>query len=337
MVPVAATGNQAHDWALAYERTVGGPEADLVVRTGDINNLGFGWPPGFDPFSGQSTPVHPGPNIYRIPSNAPPGTDRIMLGTGLTPVHMIVQHTEGKPDQIMIDGLTKTVGGDGYSWSLGSCFMLADRVLSKTGDQILNGMQLPPGVSKDVLQVAPNDAAKCTRDRQLTIPTPIVLPVGTLPSKINAVVFQIFVDDFQSPVYGSHFQIALNDTRIPSFEYAINSLNQSGPIGKLVSLKLLPEYWPLLKSGTVKLSIDDPTSHVQDGFAVDFVRILVNPHDFKYQVALSATVTEAGSNEPIVGAMVTAGLSSGLTDGQGKCALKDIPAGLVVATANAPG
>ena len=337
MVPVAATGNQAHDWALAYERTVGGPEADLVVRTGDINNLGFGWPPGFDPFSGQSTPVHPGPNIYRIPTNAPPGTDRIILGTGLTPVHMIVQHTEVKPDQITIDGLTKTVGGDGYSWSLGSCFMLADRVLSKTGDQVLNGMQLPPGVSKDVLQVAPNDAAKCTRDRQLTMPTPIVLPVGTLPSKINAVVFQIFLDDFQSPVYGSHFQIALNDTRIPSFEYAINSLNQSGPIGKLVSLKLLPEYWPLLKSGMVKLSIDDPTSHVQDGFAVDFVRILVNPHDFKYQVSLSATVTEAGSNKPIVGAMVTAGLSSALTDGQGKCALKDIPAGLVVATANAPG
>jgi len=337
IVPVAATGDQAHDWALEYERTVGGPEADLVVRTGDINNLGFGWPPGFDPFSGQSTPIHPGPKIDRIPHNSPPGTDRIILGTGLTPVHMSIQHTPGQRDQIIVDALTKTVGGDGYSWSLGSCFMLADRVLSKTGGQIVNGMQLPPGVSKDILQVAPDDAARCTHDRQLTMPTPIVLMVGALPTKISAVVFQIFADDFQSPVYGSHFQIALNDTRIPNFEYAINSLNQSGPIGKLVSLKLLPEYWPLLKSGTVKLSIDDPTSHVQDGFAVDFVRILVNPHDFKYQVSLTATVTDASSNKPIVGAMVTAGLSSALTDTQGKCALKGIPAGLVVATANAPG
>jgi len=336
IVPAAATGNQAHDWALEYERTVGGPEADLVVRTGDINNLGFGWPPGFDPFSGQSTPIHPGPKIDRIPPNAPPGTDRIILGSGLTPVHMSVQHTPGQPDQIMVDALTKTVGGDGYSWSLGSCFMLADRVLSKTGGQIVNGMQLPPGVSKDILRVAPDDAARCTRDRQLTMPTPIVLPVGDLPSQINTVVFQMFVDDFQSPVYGSHFQIALNDTRIPTFEYAINSLNQSGPIGKLVTLKLLPEYWSLLKSGTVKFLIDDPTSHVQDGFAIDFVRILVNPHDFKYQVSLTATVTDASSNKPIVGAMVTAGLSSALTDTQGKCALKDIPAGLVVATANAP-
>ncbi len=337
MVPVAATGNQAHDWALAYERTVGGPEADLVVRTGDINNLGFGWPPGFDPFSGQSTPVHPGPNIYRIPSNAPPGTDRIMLGTGLTPVHMIVQRAAGKPDQIAIDGVIKTVGGDGYSWSLGSCFMLADRVLSKTGDQILNGMQLPPSVSKDVLKVAPDDAAKCTRDRQLTIPAPIVLMLGALPTEINEVVFQIFADDFQSPDYGSHFQVSLNGTRIPTFEYAINSLNQSGPIGKLVTLKLLPEYWSLLKSGTVKLLIDDPTTHRQDGYAVDFVRILVNPHNFKYQVSLTATVTDASTNKPIAGAMVGAGFASTVTDQQGKCELKGIPAGLVVATANAPG
>lgn len=337
IVPAAATGNQAHDWALEYERTVGGPEADLVVRTGDINNLGFGWPPGFDPFSGQSTPIHPGPKIDRIPPNAPPGTDRIILGTGLTPVHMSLQQTPGQSDQVIIDALTKTIGGDGYSWSLGSCFMLADRVLAKTSGQIVNGMPLPPGVSKDIFQVAPDDAARCTRDRQLTMPTPIVLTVGALPTKINAVVFQIFADDFQSPVYGSHFQVSVNDTRIPTFEDAINSLNQSGPIGKLVTLKLLPEYWSLLKSGTVKFLIDDPTTHVQDGFAVDFVRILVNPHDFKYEVSLTATVTDASSNKPIAGALVTAGLSSALTDAQGKCALKEIPAGLVVATANAPG
>jgi OOP family OmpA-OmpF porin len=336
MVPVSATGNQAHDWAMAYERTVGGPEADLVVRTGDINNLGFGWPPGFDPFSGQSTPVHPGPNIYRIPPNAPPGTDRIMLGS-ISPVHMTVQHTPGKPDQIVIDEVKKMAGADGYSWSLGSCYMLSDRVLSKTGGQIPNGMQLPPGVSQDILKVDPADAANCTRDRQLTMPAPIVLPVGQLPAKINEVVFQIFADDFQSPDYGSHFQVSLNGTRIPTFEYAINSLNQSGPIGKLVTLKLLPEYWPLLKSGTVKLLIDDPTSHTQDGYAVDFVRILVNPHQFKYQVSLTATVTDASTNKPLAGAMVGAGLTSATTDQQGKCGLKGIPAGLVVATANAPG
>ncbi|HEV2222460.1 MAG TPA: OmpA family protein [Candidatus Acidoferrales bacterium] len=337
IVPVAGTGDPAHDWPLEYERTVGGPEADLVVRTGDINNLGFGWPPGFDPFSGQSTPVHPGPNIDHIPPNAPPGTDRIILGTGITPVHMSIQHTPGKPDQIVIDALTKTTGGDGYSWAMAHCDMLRDRVLYKIGSQTTNGIQLPPGVSKDVLQVTPYEAAECTRVRQLTLPTPIVLPVGALPAKINAVVFQIFADDFQSPAYGSHFQISLNGTRIPTFEYAINSLNQGGPIGKLVTLKLLPEYWSLLKSGTVKLLIDDPTSHAHDGFAVDFVRILINPHKFKYEVSLTATVTDADKHTPIPGATVSVGTTSTTTDQQGKCELKDIPAGLVVATASAPG
>src|SRR5512147_2419402 len=57
-VPTAATGDLAKDWALEYERTENGPEADLVVRTGDISNLGFGWPKDFDPFSGKSTYPH---------------------------------------------------------------------------------------------------------------------------------------------------------------------------------------------------------------------------------------------------------------------------------------
>ena len=41
MQPGSATGDAKHDWALQYERTVNGPEAELVVRTGDISNLGF--------------------------------------------------------------------------------------------------------------------------------------------------------------------------------------------------------------------------------------------------------------------------------------------------------
>src|SRR6185437_8853816 len=126
--PVAATGNQAHDWALKYERTLGGPEADLVVRTGDINNLRFGWPQGFDPFSGQSTPPHQWPNINKIPSGAPDGTDRIMLGTSVMPVHMVTQHTAGQADKTLVDSIVKLIGGDGYSGSLGDCFSIRNNL-----------------------------------------------------------------------------------------------------------------------------------------------------------------------------------------------------------------
>lgn len=337
IVPVAGTGDPAHDWLLEYERTVGGPEADLVVRTGDINNLSFGWPKGFDPFSGQSTPGHPWPNIDHIPPNAPPGTDRIMLGTGVMPVHMSIQHVAGQADRIAVDVIVKQalrLPSDGYSGSLGDCFLVRD---FETQLEDPHAPIVIASKEEGQQEMTRHWAPKCTRERELTTPVPVVMSVGALPAKIDAVVFQIFADDFQPRPMHSHFQVSLNGTRIPTFEYAINSLDQSGPIGKLLTLKLLPEYWPLLKSGTVKMLIDDPTTHVPDGYAVDFVRILINPHKFKYQVSLSAHVTDADKHTPIAGATVTAGLDSAATDKAGKCELKSIPAGLVVATASAPG
>lgn len=59
-----------------------GPEAELLVRVGDIDNLGFGWPAGFDPFTGRDTPVHPFP--FEPEADDPAGTDRIMVVSGNT-------------------------------------------------------------------------------------------------------------------------------------------------------------------------------------------------------------------------------------------------------------
>lgn len=264
--------NQPAPWSATTERTIGGPEADLVVRTGDINNLGFGWLQGFDPFSGKSTPSHGYP--WKPPAGAPAGTDRIMLGSAVT------------PDDV------RTRPGDGYAGS------------TKRPDNM---------------------------------PQPVTLTLGALPAKINSVIVQMFLDDFQAPVWHSRFQVSLNGTRIPSFEEAVNSLQQTGPIGKLVTLKLLPEYWPILQSGTVKLLIDDPTTHAPDGYAIDFVRILVNPHPFKYTVSITGSVTDADTHRSIPGANVTAALASATADAQGKFALNGVTAGLVVANASAEG
>jgi outer membrane protein OmpA-like peptidoglycan-associated protein len=290
ITPAAANGDRAHDWALKYERTVNGPEADLVVRTGDINNLGFGWPAGFDPFSGKSTPVHRFP--WTPPPGEPDGTDRIMLGSAVDPA-----------DELRDPVAYNRLESDGYSGILSDC-----------------AMKTPP-----------------CKERQDSLPQPITLPVGSLPGKTDAVVLQIFVDDFQAARFHSHFQVSLNGTRIPGFEEAVNALDQTGPIGKLITVRLLPEYWPLLKSGEVKLLIDDPATKVRDGYAVDFARILVNPHEFKYQVSVEITVRDADRRTPIALANVSAALVSAVTDGAGKCELKGIPAGLVVATAAAPG
>jgi OOP family OmpA-OmpF porin len=261
-------------WAQKTERTENGPEGDLVVRTGDINNLGFGWPDGFDPFSGKSTPVHSFPWDPR--PGAPAGTDRILVGS--------------------VDTLkdAEKHNHDGYT-----NYALDHRASS--------------------------------------MPVPIVLNVGALPSKVNVVLLQMFLDDFQAPVWGSHFQVMLNGTRIPSFEAAINSLQQTGPIGKMVTLKLLPEYWPELQAGQLKVLVDDPATHIPDGYAIDFVRLLVNPHKFKYSVSLTCSVVDADTHKPIPGATVDAAAATVITDANGQCKLNNIPAGLVTVSATAPG
>ena len=288
VVAGAATGDQVRDWALQYERTENGPEADLVVRTGDISNLGFGWPKNFDPFSGKSTYPHPFP--WSPKPGSPDGTDRMLLGSAVTPA----------------DFIEKTFAGDGYTNSI-----------------------LRPCMGSP-------DASQC-KGREDSMPQPIVLSVGALPPKIDAVLLQIFVDDFQAPSFHSYFQASLNGTRIPSLEDALNAIDQTGPIGKLITINLLPEYFPLLQSGTVKLLIDDPNTHAQDGYAVDFVRILVNPRKFQYLVSVAVTVKDRDKETPIVGATVTAALQTATTDASGTCELSTLPAGLVVATAVAPG
>jgi OOP family OmpA-OmpF porin len=178
--------------------------------------------------------------------------------------------------------------------------------------------------------------ASCSK-RPDNLPQPISIFVGDLPQTIHAVLFQMFLDDFQAPVWKSRFQVTLNGTRLPNFGDTINQMNQTGPIGKLVTLRLLPEYWPILKSGTVSLLIDDPTTHKLDGYAVDFVRILVNPGPFRYVVTIHCMVSDADTGKPIARASLAAAQVNASTNSDGKATLRGIPAGLVSVNADAVG
>ena len=259
-------------WEKQYDRVVNGREAELVVRTGSIDNLGFGWPAHFTPFSGESTPAHPW--ICASRPGAAPGTDRSMLGTGVTE-----QDIHTRP-------------ADGYS----GCSHRPDN-----------------------------------------LPQAIPLAVGALPNTIHKVFLQVFLDDFQPEVFHSHFQVTLNGTRIPNFEDTINQLNQTGPIGKLLTLQLLPEYWPILRSGTVNLLFDDPTTGAPDGYAVDFARIVVNPGPWRYAVTISCDVVDAATLKPIAKTSVFAAGITTTTGNDGYCTLRGVPAGMVSVGASAVG
>lgn len=246
-------------------------EADLVVLVGDIDNLGFGWPEGFDVFSGQSTPGHSYP--WEARADDAPGTDRIMVGTSY----------RGNPP----------AGEDGYTGSTARPGNWPEAIKMKYN---LNGIQ------------------------------------------VKAATLQMFVDDFQVPVWQSKMQVTINGKRAGFLEDVLNSLNQTGPIGKLITVQVPAAFLAEVAKGELEICIDDPTTGAGDGYAVDFVRLLINPYQYKYTGQVLGKVVDKETGNPLAGVILSAGQTiESLTIQNGSYLLKGVPAGLAVIKASKPG
>lgn len=268
----AAAGPVAADdtWPQSHATTRDGPEADLVVQLGDLDNLGFGWPDGFSPFSGRSTPSHAYP--YQPEADDPQGTDRIMVVSGYG---------------------AGTGSRDGYTHET-----------SRPGNA----------------------------------PKPLVLTFDLQGLEVKSAVLQLFVDDFQSRSMGSRYRAWLDGRETTDLPIVLNSLDQTGPVGKLLTIQLLPEYLELLADGKLEIRIDDPDNDAGDGFAFDFARLLVNPKGYRYTGTVRGVAQAAGTGEPLGGVLVSAAnVRQALTDAEGKFELTQVPAGLVVTSGSKPG
>lgn len=257
-------------WQQTYRVQRDAPEADLLVQVGDIDNLGFGWPAGFDPFSGESTPRHAYP--WRPEADDPAGTDRVMVLSGMREYEK-ARH-------------------DGYS--------------SNTS-------------------------------RPYNTPQPITIKFSLDGVELKAAALQLFVDDFQAEVFGNRFEVRLDGREAPDLAESINALRQTGPIGKLLTLQLLPEYNELLQDGELVVSIDDPHTNIGDGFSIDFARLLINPKQWQYVGTVSGVAQDKKTRKPLAGVLVTAGNVQRVETGaDGRFELKGVPAGMVVTTGTHP-
>ena len=244
-----------------------GPDADLMVLVGDMDNFGFGFPEDFDPFTGNSTPVHAFP--FQPSAKDASATDRIMVPSGW-----------------------KVAGGDGYTAE------------TKRPDNLPQALR----VGFDHGDVA-----------------------------LRSVALQLFVDDFQAPRWGTRFRASINGVELPMLGAMLNALDQTGPIGKVLTLQLLPEQVPLLKDGKLELRIDDPQNDAADGFALDFVRVLVNPKPWRYTGTIRGQATSTENGNPIAGVLVSASnTSQATTDADGRFVLTDVPAGMAVVSGSHP-
>jgi outer membrane protein OmpA-like peptidoglycan-associated protein len=273
---LAASGHALHaqdtsDWGNPYSVLKNQPEADLIVRVGDIDNLGFGWPGEFNPFAGKNTEPHDYP--WEAESDDPAGTDRIFVVSSYT--------------------LEASYGADGYT------------------------------------------AFTYRPDNE---PQPITMEYSLIGVEIRSAMIRMFVDDFQSPAFGTSYQVSINGERIPYLENMINALDQTGPIGKLITIQLLPEDLPLVKTGRMVIRIDDLTTGAGDGFAIDFAELLINPKKMAFVQNIQGKVVDESTNQGIEGALVSAtNVVETTTDKRGEFMLMNVPAGLALITASKTG
>ncbi len=259
------------DWTKQFLVLRSTAEADMMIRVGDIDNLGFGFEDSFDPFTGRSSGGHDFPWEVN-PENAR-GTDRIMIPSSF-------KYGEG-------------AGQDGYCG---------------------------------------------TTDRPANHPVSIVMPLAELKTvNIDSAALQIFIDDFQAPTMLSAFQVRINGLRFTEAEKMISRINQTGPVGKLITIRLTPELLQKLYGDSLVISIDDPVSRQGDGYAIDFVKLLINPKII-YRGSVQGKIVDAVTREPIAGATASVdGYGMALSDNEGNFFLENIPAGLNIVKGAAAG
>lgn len=259
------------DWSKQFLVLKNTAEAGLMIRVGDIDNLGFGFDEGFDPFTGKSSGSHYYP--WDVDTRNATGTDRIMIPSGY------------KYDSYS--------GTDGYTNSTAR-----------------------PG----------------------NTPIAISIPLAELKSvRVDSASLQLYIDDFQTPEMQSKFQVKINGLRFTEAEKMIARINQAGPVGKLITLKLTPELLQKLTADSLIIFIDDPSSKQGDGFAIDFVKLLINPKN-AYKGIVEGEIIDEASREPIANALASIeGFGNAISDAQGNFIIANIPAGLNIVRGTANG
>lgn len=311
----ATTDDVNGDWSAKNVTLKNTPEAQLMVRVGDIDNFGYSWGT-VDPFTGKETSTHGYP--YK-PNSDPAGTDRIMVVSG---------YTGGGTT----DGYTSsTYGKTGYTTTVSPVTLQYDL----TGITVQNAY-----IQMFVDDVQPSKWQETNTGKYVN--------VGRGGFSCNSY---------------NQYEVTLSANgvteRIPAFETVVNNLDQHGPIGKMITLQVPTDKLDFVRKGGsgLQIKLDDPRKTVKDingkdikntgdGYAIDFVKLLVNKNvDFSiYNATIQGTVYEASYNStgqfvldknfPVSGAKVTiSGVGSSITtNSNGVFSCNTVPAGQVVVT-----
>jgi len=203
-------------------------------------------------------------------------------------------------------------------------------------DRILMSSKYVPG--KDV--PCGGDGYSGSYDAATSKPVTWKIPTTALKDvTIQNAFLQIFIDDFQALTFCSKFQMFMNGKRFVEGERVLNAIDQTGPVGKLVTIPLNEEFYTVLASGTGLSVLIDESTGSADGFAVDFLRLLVNrKRESSCRGTVRGRVLIKDTDTPIVGAQVfTVDKVTVKTNARGEFEIKDVPTGFEVIGASASG
>jgi hypothetical protein len=158
---------------------------------------------------------------------------------------------------------------------------------------------------------------------------PIKLYYSLSGMEITSAALQIFVDDFQAPVWCANYFVTINGHDIPNFAVTVNNLVQTGPIGKMVTYVFPQNQLNLLMNDSLSIFFDDTTSGAGDGYAIDFVKLLINLQGFAYTGTINGYINDLNTGLPIADARVLIqDFKEVLTDTDGYFEMTEVTAGI---------
>ncbi len=130
---------------------------------------------------------------------------------------------------------------------------------------------------------------------------------------VKNALLQICIDDFQALSWDSEFSVTLNGKDAPFIAELLNQVDQTGPTSYITSAIIPSGFFAEIASGKLVIAIDERTG-CGDGFAVDFVKLLVNYKQDVFTGSFSGH-TEPGATVRLLGTSttVTASASGGFT------------------------
>ncbi|NMA25597.1 MAG: carboxypeptidase regulatory-like domain-containing protein [Clostridiales bacterium] len=159
----------------------------------------------------------------------------------------------------------------------------------------------------------------------------ITLKYDASAIQVRNALLQICIDDFQALSWDSNFTVAINGRDAPFIAELLNHVDQTGPTSYIVSAIIPSGFYNEIASGKLVITIDETTG-VGDGYAVDFVKLLINYNESVFKGRITGYVYGAeNATVRLLGTSTTV-----TTDDGGKFTFDAVP-GLNVVRASAGG